>query len=249
MIESSCKVKMIKNKTLTNLQQRLVLIIVASLLLTLGFISLQTGITSAASSSQFNQTINAGSLATDIKDASRVSVANPSVTMGAVTFSFNCLTGGSAPTGTFGTNTERIYVENPGAANNGWTLTLAATGGVTTLWQNAGTTQNYDFNDPTGSGCTDGGDADSKGGQLTVDPSVSTLTADCTSCATTNITKGSSTGYNQGTTDSVTLLNAAAASDDFGRWYLTGVNMSQTIPAEQPADSYNINLTLTVTAS
>ena len=237
---------MFKNKsTLVANRINLILLTAIACLLIVAF---HSGTSFAASNSQFNQTINAGSLATDILDASRNSVASPSVVMGAKTFSFNCLTGGNAPTGTFGTNTERIYVMNPGAANNGWTLTLAATSGATTLWQNGGSTQNYDFNDPTGSGCTDGGDADSKGGQLTVDPSVGTLTADCTSCTTSNITKGSSTAFNQGTTDSITLLNAALASDDYGRWYLTGANMSQTIPAEQPADSYSINLTLTVTA-
>jgi hypothetical protein len=202
----------------------------------------------AAGNSNFSQTINAGTLTTDIRDENRASVASPSVTMGAISYPFACLTGGSAPSGTFGTNTQRIYVDNPGNANNGWTLTLAATGGATTLWQNGGSSQNYDFNDPGGSGCTDGGDADSKGGQMTVNPAVGTLSADCLACVTTNITLGSSTAYNQGTTDSVTLLNAASGSDDFGRWYLTGANVSNTIPAEQPADSYTINLTLTVTA-
>ncbi len=132
-----------------------------------------------------------------------------------------------------------MYTINPDGADNGWTLTIAATSGVTTLWQNGGSTQNYDFNDPTGAnpGCTDGGDADSRPGQLTIDPSVSTINLDCGTCVATNVTKGSSTGFNQGTTDSVTLLNAAAASDDIWRGYLTGVGLSQTIPAEQPADS------------
>ncbi len=204
----------------------------------------------AASNSNLTQTINAGTLTTDIRDASRASVASPSVAFGAVSFAYSCWSiGGGAPTATFGSNTQRIYVDNPGAANNGWTLTLAATSGATTLWQNSGSTQNYDFNDAGGSGCTDGGDADSRPGQLSVDPSVSTLTADCVSCNTSNITKGSSTAYDQGTTDSVTLLNAASASSDTGRWYLTGVGMTQTIPAEQYPDSYTINFTLTVTAS
>ncbi|MDQ3123940.1 MAG: hypothetical protein M3Q14_04645 [bacterium] len=202
----------------------------------------------AASNSNFTQTINAGTLATDIRDNNRVAVANPSVGMSTISYPFACLTGGSRPSGTFGTNTERIYVDNPGNANNGWTLALAATGGATSLWQNGGSTQNYDFNDPGGSGCTDGVDADTRAGQMTVDPSVGTITADCASCVTTNITRGASTAYNQGTVDSITLLNAAAASDDFGRWYLTGADVDQTIPAEQAADSYTINLTLTVTA-
>lgn len=202
----------------------------------------------AANNSTFNQTINAGVLSTDILDASRNPVASPAVGMSAKNFSFTCQSAGSASTGTFGTNTERIYVTNPGAANNGWTLTLAATGGATATWSDGGT-NTFDFNDAGGSGCTDGGDADTKAGQLTVDPSVGTLTTDCTTCVATNITKGSSTGYVQATTDSVTLLNAAAASDDVWRGYLTGVNLSQTIPAETPAATYTLNMTLTVTAS
>jgi hypothetical protein len=203
----------------------------------------------AANNSQLSHTISAGTLATDIRDASLNSVASPSVSMGAVQFSFSCLTGGAAPAGTLGTNTERLYVDNPGAAGNGWTLALAATGGPTTLWQNTGSSQNYDFNDAGSSGCSDGADADTKAGQLTVNPSVGTITAHCATCSTANITKGSSSAYAQGSTDSITLLNAAAASDDYGRYYLTGVGLSQTIPTEQPVDSYTLNMTLTVTAS
>ncbi len=202
----------------------------------------------AAPDSDFTQTINAGTLTTDIRDNNRVSVVNPAVALNAVAYPFACLTGGSAPAGTFGTNTERIYVDNPGNANNGWSLTLAATGGATSVWANGGATATYDYNDPTTGGCTDGADADTVAGQMTVNPSVGAITPDCASCAATNITLGSSAAFEQGVTDSVTLLNAAAGSDDFGRWYLTGANVSQTIPAEQAADTYSINLTLTVTA-
>ncbi|MGH7196878.1 MAG: hypothetical protein ACREGJ_03905 [Candidatus Saccharimonadales bacterium] len=201
----------------------------------------------AANNSTFNQTINTGTLATDIQDASHNSVASPSVTMSAKTFSFDCLSGGSASTGSFGTSGERIYVTNPDAADSGWTLALAATSGATATWS-AGT-PTMDFNDAGGSGCTDGADTDTKGGQLTVDPSVGTLTADCASCTTANVTKGSSTAYVEGTTNSVTLLNAAALSDDVWRGYLTGVSLSQTIPAEQATGTYTLNMTLTVTAS
>ncbi len=168
--------------------------------------------------------------------------------MGAKTFSFTCLTGGSASTGTFGTASQQIYIKNPDAADNGWTIALAASA-PTAFWDSAGT--DYDFNDSTSSGCGDGGDADTLKGQLTVDPSVGTLAVGtCASCVTTSITKGSSAAFVQSTTDSVTLLTAAAGSDDIGDWKLTGVSLSQTIPAEQAAASdYNINFTLSVTAS
>lgn len=46
---------------------------------------------------------------------------------------------------------------------------------TTAVWDSAGT--DIDFNDAGTSGCTDGGDADSLAGQLTVDPSGGTLAA------------------------------------------------------------------------
>jgi len=200
----------------------------------------------AANDSTLNQTINAGVLITDILDGSLNPVASPSINMTAKSFSFTCLSGGSASTGTFGTASERVYVTNPDAADNGWTLTLAATGGVTGSWVSGG--NSFDFNDSGTSGCSDGGDADTKAGQLTVNPSAGTLTTDCALCAATNITKGSSAAFNQGTTDNITLLNAAAGSDDIWRGYLTGVSMSQVIPAETPSGAYTINMTMTATA-
>jgi hypothetical protein len=199
--------------------------------------------------SSFNQTINAGTLTTSILDGSRVTVGSPAVTMSAKNFSFDCQYAGSASTGTFGTSSERLYVTNPDAADNGWTLGIAATDGATATWDSG--SADYDFNDPAGSnaGCTDGGDADSFPGQLSVDPSVSTINTDCTSCTSTNVTKGSSSAFNQGTTDSINLLTASAGSDDIWRGYLTGIAMSQTIPAETPAAAFSLDLTVTVTAS
>jgi len=219
--------------------------VAASSLLVLGIALSITTVSYAANNANVTQTINSGTLVTDIRDASRVTVASPSFAMAGTTFSFNCQT----TTGIIGSDSQRLYVDNPGAANAGYTLTLAATGGATSTWNNAGTTQSFDYNDPTTAGCTDGADADAKGGQLTVNPTAGTLTADCSSCTLTGITKGASTAYSQAVTDSVTLLTAAAGSDDIGRWYLTGIGLSQTIPGEQPNDSYTINLTATVTAS
>lgn len=202
----------------------------------------------AASNSTLTQTITSGVLSTDILDASRNPVASPAVSMSSKAFSFDCQTGANASTGTLGTNSERVYVINPGGANNGWNLTVAATGGATTTWANAGVTRRIDFNDPTTSGCSDGADADTASGQMTVNPSAGTLTTDCTSCTVTGVTKGASTAFSQGVTDSLTLLSAAAGSDDIWRGYLTGTSLSQVIPGETQADSYTLNLTLTATA-
>lgn len=205
----------------------------------------------AASNSNFTQTINTGTLTTDILDASRNPVASPAVAMSAKSFSFNCYATGTASTGTFGTNSERAYISNGDAADNGFTLTMAATSGATSTWNNGGATQKFDFNDPTGTpaGCTDGADAgDAFGGQMTINPAAGSITTDCASCTSTGVSLGSSAAFNQGTTDSITLVNAGSTSNDIWRGYLTGATVSQTIPAEQTADSYTLNLTLTATA-
>lgn len=204
------------------------------------FIANTVGITGVA----LDTLAAAGTITTDIVDESYNPVSSPTMAMNAAAFSFTCQT----VTGTFGTVSERIYVNNDGGADNGWTLTLAAQA-TTNVWDSAGT--DYDFNDPGGSGCTDGGDADSVGGRMTVDPSVGTLTVgQCSSCSTNNISKGSSAAYSEGAVDSITLLSATADSDNVGDWVLTGVSISQKIPAEQPAASdYNINMVLTVTAN
>lgn len=223
-----------------------------SICLVVAGFALFSGIALAAPDSDFSQTINAGTLDADIKNASRVTVASPSVAMTAAGFSFDCQSGGSASTGTFGTNGERVYVSNGDAADAGWDLTIAATGGATDTWDNGGATESFDFNDAGTSGCTDDGttaDSDSFAGQLTLNPAAGTITTDCGTCSATNVSKGSSDSFDEGDIDDITLLAASSGSDDVWRGYLTGVGVSQTIPAEQPADTYTLNLTLTAVSN
>ncbi len=203
---------------------------------------------SAANNTDLTQQITAGTLSTDVLDASRAPVASPTAALTSKSFSFNCQSAGTASTGTLGINAQRIYVMNPDNADNGWNLTIAATSGATSLWENAGATQTFDFNDPTTSGCGDGGDADGRPGQLSIDPSVGSVTADCLSCGNTGVTLGSGSAFSQGVTDAITLISAAAGSDDIWRGYLTNAALSQTIPAEQTVDNYDVNFTITVTA-
>jgi len=168
----------------------------------------------------------------DIVDGSYVTVPSPAVAMGAVQFSFACQTA----TGTLGTSTEQIYVNNNDEADNGWDVSLAAAN-VTDLWTSGGNT--YDFNDSAGDGCTNG--------QMTVNASVGTLaTGQCTGCSTTGVTKGASAAF--GETNSITLLSADASSNDIGDWTLQGVSLSQKIPAEKPVGNYSINMVLSIVA-
>lgn len=200
----------------------------------------------AASTSEFTQAINPGTLSTDIVDAAYAPVASPIFTMSAAPFSFAC----QASTGTFGSATQQIYVKNPDASDSGWSLSIAASA-PTDFWDSTTSALDFDFNDTDTGGCGDGADADSLKGQMTIDAAGATLApGNCASCAVTNIAKGASTAFDQGTTDSITLLNAAAGSDDIGDWTLQGVSVSQQIPGEQPAASdYKINLSLSIVAN
>ena len=198
-----------------------------------------------ASTSTFTQVINAGTLSVDIVDGSYNTVGSPGVTMNSATASFTCQTS----TGSFGSASEQIYVQNPDAADNGWSVTVAASD-PTDVWDSAGT--DFDFNDATSSGCSDGGgDTDSLAGQMTVDASGATLdTGQCSSCTTTSVTLGSSDAFDEGSTDSITIVTGASGSDDIGDWTVQGVSISQTIPSGQPAASdYTIDMTLTIAAS
>ena len=183
-------------------------------------------------------TVASGTLTVDIVDDGGSSVASPSITMNAVTFSFDYQTA----TGILGISTEKIRVENTTASPQ-WSLAIAAENGSTAFWD--GTISDYDFNDPTAS-AGDGGDSDSIGGQMTINASGGTLGG---TCSVTDITKGSSASFSEGVTDSITLLTAGSSADTSCYWDFTGINISQTIPAEQPADNASINMILTVTAS
>lgn len=191
----------------------------------------------AQTATEFSQTINSGSLSVSILDDSQQAVATPGVVMSAITASTSCQDPGS--TGTLGTNTERIYVDNPEAANSGWTLSMAATDGPTATWESGSDT--IDFNDATNSGCDNG--------QMSIDPTTGTITTDCSGCTTTGISTGSASAFDEGIVDSIELVNAADTSDDIFRGYLTGASVSQVIPAEVPTGTYTLDMTLTVAAN
>lgn len=199
----------------------------------------------ASGTSNFTQTIVAGTLATDIVDASYVTVGSPTMAMAQATLSYACQT----ITGYFGTDTQVVYVNNPSAAANGWTLSLAASA-TTAVWDGAAT--DFDFNDPTGSGCTDGADTDVVGGQMTVDPTAATgatLAEGQSANGTTGVTLGAAAAaYSEGVTDTVVIAQSSG-STDIGDWIIKNVKISQKIPAEQAvASDYDINMVLSIAA-
>jgi hypothetical protein len=188
----------------------------------------------AAATPTLNQTINAGTLWTDILGSDGTTpVASPAIAFSAAAKSLSCQTS----TATLGDNTNRLYVGNL-ATNNGWTLALAATGGDAATWSAGANT--YKYNDAAGSGCTNG--------QMTVNPATGTIALDCSSnCTATGTSKGASATYVSGSVSSATLMSSSNGTGWKG--YLTGVSLSQKIPANQSPASYSLGMTLTATAN
>lgn len=200
------------------------ILLVVAVLVTIGA-SAPAAHAALTANSTLSQTITAGTISTDIRDGSNVVVGSPSFAMNAATLS----TSQQTVTGTFGTASQRISVDNPGGANNGWSLALNATTPGLGTWMSGGNTYAYNGNATTG--------------QLTIDPSVATLTV--RSGTSTAITKGISASFTASTP--LTLLSAASGSDDIWNGYISGVGLSQAIPANQPAGTYTISMTQTLT--
>jgi hypothetical protein len=181
-------------------------------------------------------------LTVDIVDGSGISVASPSVNMTPANFSFACQTA----TGVFGTADQKIRLENQTATPT-WTLSIVATA-ATSTW--LASSLKYDFNDANGTpaGCSDGADADSVGGQMTINPSGAIITPQG-SCTAVSLSLGAQSAFVEGTNNSVTLLSAGASANTACIWDLTNIAISQTIPAEQTPSTYMVNLTVTIVAN
>lgn len=180
-----------------------------------------------------------GSLTVDIVDSDGSTIANPSLAMDPINFAFISQTA----SGTLGVSSKKIRIDN-NSGNAQWTLSIAATGGNTSVWSGAGNT--YDFNDISAGG-NDGADLDSYGGQMNFNPGIAVITPE-SGCETTGLTLGSPSSFAEGVLDSVNILSANSSAQTGCYWDLTGIGISQTIPAEQVTDNYSINMTLTITA-
>ncbi len=181
-----------------------------------------------------------GSLITDIVDSGGTPVTTPIFPMENKAFNFDY----QSADGELGLSNQKIRVSNT-TANSQWSLSLAATLGPTSYW--SGSLQNYDYNDPT-SNAGDGTDTDVIGGQLSVNPSVLTITPQ-SGCTQTGLSKGSLSLYDEeNSINSITILTSGSSSEVGCYWDLTNADLSQTIPSEQYSGSYSIDMTLTVMA-
>lgn len=176
--------------------------------------------------SELTQTINAGVLSTSILDAGGLPVASPSFAMSNTTAS---TTTTQTSTGAFGSDTQRITVDNPGSATGGWTLALA--GATSAQW--SGSAGSYPYNAST-----------SGAGQLSITSS-GTVTA--LVGGVTNVSGATAATFSD-TVSAITIMSASSAAASNWNGYITGVGLSQTIPAGTPAGSYSIDMVQTITA-
>lgn len=185
---------------------------------------------------------NPGALSINIVDTGGTTIASPTVSFPSIDRKISCQNNSSV----LGVSNAKIRVTN-GTINPQWNLTIAATRGATANWNN-GAGANYDFNDPNNSGCGDGADADSFAGQLSINPSIGTSTPSF-GCNNNGLSFGSSSAFNQGIVDSITILTAGSTAGVSGcYWDITGIGMDQTIPQEQSNGTYSIDFTISAIA-
>lgn len=178
----------------------------------------------AALNTDLSQVINAGTLSVDFVDGSNQSIASPSVSFGAVNFSFAC----QPATATLGTASQKLQVKNPKKA--GVSIDLNAATPATDEWTSGSDT--YKYNDAAGSGCTNGQLAVS-GGSF-----AKTIGANAPVYTTPG---GAFTG-----TSPVTLFDNTSNTAYEGN--LTGYTLTQQIPAEQTDGTYSLPMIVTYTA-
>lgn len=195
----------------------------------------------------FTAAINPGLLLTDIRDQLGRSILDPVVNLGRLSHSTDCRANSESLFGELGEDSQRVYVDNPGAAYGGWTLTLSPIESDDAVWRGQDGSQ-FDYNDAGQGGCIDTDD-DGVAGLLSIDPSGAVINTDCLYCSTTDILRGTANESSFGEDQSITLLRANDNSDELGRWYMTGIKLRQTVPAGQEGDNYELDLVLTATAT
>lgn len=179
---------------------------------------------------ELEQIINTGTLHNDL-------VATDGVTPATRGLDFNPVTafGSTQDTSaTYPAGTDKVLISNPGAADGGWNLSVQAKDGVSAKWVSG--SDEFDFDDPAGSGYTNG--------QLTVNASGATVSVAAPNTLTGVTPNPTATAFNSNNT--INLVSAAAGSQDIWLGYLTGVQFAQKIPAGQAAGTYNITLTQTL---
>ena len=141
-------------------------------------------------------------------------------------------------------SSKQIEVTNT-QTSSGWSVVLSASDGVTAKWKRTGGTESYMFNGTNG----DQGFLSVNFGTSSVLASGSSLSG--STCQTSGISKGVDSQFKVGTAtaNGVTLMSSSGSTGQLGcAFLLRNVRLNQTIPAYQKPGTYELPMTLTVTA-
>ena len=182
-----------------------------------------------------------GSLDIRFRDNAGATVANP------VTNFDNSIIGSSSVTTSAllsNSSSKQIEVTNT-QTGSGWSVVLSASDGVTAKWKRTGGTESYMFNGTNG----DQGFLSVNFGASSVLASGNSLSG--STCQTSGISKGVDVQFKVGTAtaNGVTLMSSSGSTGQLGcAFLLQNVRLNQTIPAYQKPGTYELPMTLTVTA-
>ena len=182
-----------------------------------------------------------GSLDIRFRDNAGATVANP------VTNFDNSIIGSSSVITSAllsNSSSKQIEVTNT-QTSSGWSVVLSASDGVTAKWKRTGGTESYMFNGTNG----DQGFLSVNFGTSSVLASGNSLSG--STCQTSGISKGVDSQFKVGTAtaNGVTLMSSSGSTGQLGcAFLLQNVRLNQTIPAYQKPGTYELPMTLTVTA-
>lgn len=172
--------------------------------------------------------VPAASLAVGFVDGVGAPISKPTFAMNATSEKTSL----QSVTGTFADSARKLRVFND-LVTNGWSVSLAATTGNTAVWKRSDNLAQYAFN------------ANATSGQLSINPGTGSIAS---ACGTTGTSLGASANFVQGSQDSVTLFTASSAAPLGCAYDFTGAALTQTIPAQQAAGAYTLDMTATVVA-
>ena len=172
--------------------------------------------------------------------------AGATITDTGTKFDNSTMSNSSVATSAFLSNSSSKQIEVTNTqTGSGWSVVLSASDGATAKWKRTGGTESYMFNGTNG----DQGFLSVNFGTSSVLASGSSLSG--STCQTSGISKGIDSQFKVGTTtaNGVTLMSSSGSTGQLGcAFLLQNVRLNQTIPAYQKPGTYELPMTLTVTA-
>ena len=182
-----------------------------------------------------------GSLDIRFRDNAGATVVNP-----VTNFDNSMMSSSSVATSALLSNSSSKQIEVTNTQTiSGWSVVLSASDGATAKWKRTAGTESYMFNGTNG----DQGFLSVNFGTSSVLASGSSLSG--STCQTSGISKGVDVQFKVGTAtaNGVTLMSSGGSTGQLGcAFLLQNVRLNQTIPAYQKPGTYELPMTLTVTA-